>query len=181
MNFDLRTVTTVYGYGLTKLRKLINYRLGRRDLRSVFNYLQINPLLATSGQPNPHQLRAIADAGYKTVINLAPHHVENSLHNEAELVADLGMQYINIPVAFNNPTQQDWQQFVDCMTAHQGQKIWVHCAANMRVSCFVFRYRTLRLKQDPSDAQKDLRKIWKPSGVWDAFITTGISTKSNPS
>lgn len=175
MNFDLRTVKTVLGYGLTKLKKLINYRFSGRELRSIFNYLQINPLLATSGQPNPHQLIAIAHAGYKTVINLAPHNVENALDNEAELVTGLGMQYINIPVAFNNPKRQDWQQFAACMARHEGQKIWVHCAANMRVSCFVFLYRTIQLKQELSVTQRDLRKIWKPSGIWDEFITTMLN------
>lgn len=177
MSFDLRTAKTVFGFGLTRLRKYINYRFGGRDLESIFNYLQINPLLATSGQPNPHQLSAIADAGYKTVINLAPHNVENALDNEAELVTGLGMQYINIPVAFDNPRQQDWQQFADCMAQHEGQKIWAHCAANMRVSCFVFLYRTIQLKQDLRIAQQDLRKIWKPSGIWNGFIVK----ISNPS
>jgi len=85
-------------------------------------------------------------------------------------VAELGMDYINIPVDFNNPREQDFEQFVWLMQSHSAEKIWVHCAANMRVSCFIFRYRTAILNEGPLHAEADLRKIWQPSGVWKSFI-----------
>jgi protein tyrosine phosphatase (PTP) superfamily phosphohydrolase (DUF442 family) len=179
LSFDLRTAKTVFGFGLTRLRKYINYRFGGRDLESIFNYLQINPLLATSGQPSPHQFGAIARAGYKTVINLAPHNVENAVKDEASLVTDQGMQYINIPVDFKKPTRLDFQQFVGCMKRHRGEKIWVHCAANMRVSCFIFLYRTIILNEDYDDAQRDLRKIWTPSDQWKELLGD-LSTFDQP-
>ena len=50
------------------------------------------------------------------------------------------------------------------------QKVWLHCAANMRVSAFVYCYRCAVLKQDPELAKKDLSKVWEPIAVWKKFI-----------
>jgi hypothetical protein len=39
------------------------------------------------------------------------------------------------------PTDTEFEQFKDAMAKLNGKKIWVHCAANMRVSAFIYRYR----------------------------------------
>ena len=170
MKFDLRTIKTVLGYGLTRIEKITGIRFRGKSCDSVFNFLQINPNIATSGQPSKQQFTAIQQAGYKKVINLAPHDVENALANEAAVVADLGMDYINIAVDFNAPAEQDFDQFINHLHSYQSQKIWVHCAANMRVSSFIFRYRTAILGEDKQTAEDDLYKIWRPNKIWRQFI-----------
>jgi len=170
VKFDLRTIKTVLGYGLTRIEKITGIRFRGKSCDSVFNFLQINPNIATSGQPSKQQFKAIQQAGYKKVINLAPHDVENALANEAAVVADLGMDYINIAVDFNAPAEQDFDQFINHLHSYQSQKIWVHCAANMRVSSFIFRYRTAILGEDKQTAEDDLYKIWRPNKIWRQFI-----------
>ena len=167
---SLRTLKTVLGYTVTRIEKFTGLNFKKNNLRSIFNYLPINPNLATSGQPTKNQFDAIQSAGYKKVINLAPPSAENALSGEADIVRKLGMDYINIPVDFNRPTQQDFDQFVAQMQNHPNQKIWVHCAANMRVSCFLFKYRTAILGENLSDAAADLKKIWQPNKTWRDFV-----------
>ena len=113
----------------------------------------------------------IRDAGFQTIINLAPHGVENSLPNEAAVVEGLGVNYIHIPVDFTNPTDADFDQFSSTLQSLEGKKTWVHCAANMRVSAFTYRYRRDVLKQDASVIEKDLHRIWEPFGVWQKFVS----------
>jgi len=170
MKRHLRTIQTVLGYSLTLVEKFTGISLKGTGISSVFNYLQINPNLATSGQPTKKQLIAIQRAGYKKIINLAPPNAENALSNEADIVTTLSMDYINIPVNFSNPTEQDFAQFILQMQNHSNQKIWVHCAANMRVSCFIFKYRTAILGENPSYADADLKKIWQPNKTWMDFV-----------
>ena len=50
------------------------------------------------------------------------------------------------------------------------QKVFVHCAANMRVSAFIYRYRTQVLGMDDETARVDLEKLWDPMGPWKDFI-----------
>jgi protein tyrosine phosphatase (PTP) superfamily phosphohydrolase (DUF442 family) len=175
VKFDLRTFKTVLGYGLTRIEKLAGFSLRASQLEAIYNYLPISAQLATSGQPTTNQFSAIQRAGYSIIINLAPANVENALPNEAAVVASLGMNYINIPVNFSNPSQQDFEKFVSLLQRHSHQKIWVHCAANMRVSCFIFKYRTAILGTNQNHAQADLRKIWQPNAVWKRFIAKPVS------
>jgi hypothetical protein len=50
------------------------------------------------------------------------------------------------------------------------RKVLVHCALNMRVSCFVFLYRVLRLGVEPEVAWADVLAIWQPNEVWQRFV-----------
>ncbi len=140
-------------------------------LEAIFNYLPISETIASSGQPKEEQFPAIKEAGFAHIINLAPHGAENAISNEAELVQNLGMTYVHIPVAFDNPTQDNFSQFCSAMEKAGSDKVYVHCAANMRVSAFLFRYRTEVLAEDPTLAKQDLDKVWKPFGVWAEFIS----------
>ena len=175
MKFDLRTFKTVLGYGLTRIEKLVGFSLKASQLEAIYNYLPISTQLATSGQPTSNQFSAIQRAGYSIIINLAPANSENALPNEATLVADLDMEYINIPVDFSNPSLQDFEKFVSLLQSHSDEKIWVHCAANMRVSCFIFKYRTAILGTNPNHAQADLRKIWQPNAAWRQFLAKPVN------
>ena len=124
----------------------------------------------TSGQPTEAQFKLIKEAGIQRVINLAPHGVENALKDEAGTLHELGLPYVHIPVDFGDPTDDDFHQFCTAMKEAGDERLWVHCAANMRVSAFIFRYRRDVLGEDPALAEKDLHRIWQPSGVWKRFI-----------
>ena len=163
MILNSRILKTVLGYGLSLIEKITGVSFKKNNLTSIFNYLHISFNITTSGQPTRQQLDAIQSNGYKKIINLAPPIAENSLANEADLVADSGMDYINIPVDFSHPTEADFEQFVLHMQNQDSQKIWVHCAANMRVSCFIFKYRTAILGENLIDAEADLKKSGNPT------------------
>ncbi|MEB3290422.1 MAG: protein tyrosine phosphatase family protein, partial [Leptolyngbya sp.] len=122
-------------------------------LTTLRQFLPISDRLATAGQPTVAELATLAQAGYGVVINLALPTSDHALPDERSTVEALGMTYVAIPVVWENPTRKDLDQFFQAMEAHQGQKIFVHCALNMRVSVFVYLYRVLRLGLDPALAQ----------------------------
>ena len=57
----------------------------------------------------------------------------------------------------------------------KGKKVFLHCAANARVSAFVYLYRMARLGVDPAEARKTLNLLWEPKGVWKEFVEAAIS------
>jgi protein tyrosine phosphatase (PTP) superfamily phosphohydrolase (DUF442 family) len=140
--------------------------------------LQISDKLATAGQPTVKQFRAIADADYETVINLALPTSDGAIANEAQLVQSLGMEYIAIPVNWESPTMADLEEFLRVMEQRQRQKIFVHCAKNMRVSVFVYLYHCLYLNCEHEQAIADLHKIWQPNETWQKFIDTKLTQAS---
>ena len=147
-------------------------------LLKIINFLQISEKLATAGQPNIEQFRAIADAGYEIVINLALPTSDGAIANEAQLVQSLGIEYVAIAVNWESPTMADLDEFLQVMEQRQLQKIFVHCAKNMRVSVFVYLYRRLHLNCEHEQAIADLHKIWQPNETWQKFIDTKLTQVS---
>lgn len=76
-------------------------------------------------------------------VDLGLHTHEKALPDEAASVSRLGMEYIHIPVDFQNPTEQDFQQFCAVMEQLEGVPVHVHCIANARVSAFFSFIRKL--------------------------------------
>lgn len=143
-------------------------------LDHIRNFLRIDDRLATSGMPQPDDFVALRQAGFDVVINLALPTSDNALPNEGELVSAQGMTYVHIPVKFDAPQSADFERFTRVMDACAGQRVFVHCAANMRVSAFVFLHR-LRHGTDRVTAESDLKKIWNPEGVWRAFMNERLA------
>lgn len=147
-------------------------------IAELYNYLRYDDHLASSGMPKPDQIAAIAKSGAKIVINLATMKSENALTNEKELVEAQGMQYIWVPVEWENPTRKNLDDFMNAMDARKDEKVFVHCQANYRATAFIALYRVLRLDWETDRAFEDVRKIWKPSEypVWEKFIKENIES-----
>lgn len=133
-------------------------------------WLRIDHRLTSSGQPDEDQLRRIAALGVRHVVNLALHTHPQALPDEGGSVAALGMSYTHIPVAFDNPTEDDFARFCGAMAVFGADLVHVHCIINARVSAFLFRYRRDVLGIDPADARAAMAEIWEPEGVWAAFV-----------
>jgi uncharacterized protein (TIGR01244 family) len=161
---------------------MIGIKTGRNamsKINDIYNFLPLSDALLTGGQPTEVQFSAVAAAGVRTVINLALETSDHALKDEQKVVRQLGMEYIHIPVAWENPTREDLEKFMDAMDGHKDQKVLVHCAANMRVSAFVALYRVGRLGWTAEEAFKDVYRIWDPSseGVWQEFINKILDKK----
>jgi protein tyrosine phosphatase (PTP) superfamily phosphohydrolase (DUF442 family) len=139
-------------------------------IEDIYNFLQLSDRIATAGQPTIDQYPTIATAGYQVVINLALKESANALENEDAIATNLGLEYIHIPVIWDKPTNDNFEEFMTAMAAHSERKIFVHCAANMRVSAFMYLYRQIHDGTDEVTVRQDLVKIWTPNDVWQTFI-----------
>lgn len=139
-------------------------------MENIYNYLKISDKIATAGQPSVEQFSHIKEAGYQVVVNLALKDSSNALPNEKEVVEARGMQYVHIPVIWENPTEDKLQEFIQVMKNNLDKKVFVHCAANKRVSAFIYLYRRSQEGIDEEIAKKDLHQIWVPNEIWQQFI-----------
>ena len=96
-------------------------------MNDIFNYLQLNENLSSSGMPTAEQMKEVAQAGVKVVIDLALKTSPKVLADEDQIVESLGMKYIHIPVEWDNPTRknlddffnQDFWRIASCHLAHK--------------------------------------------------------------
>jgi uncharacterized protein (TIGR01244 family) len=141
-------------------------------MEEIYNYLKITEDTFTSGQPTEAQLRDTAAAGVQVVINLATLGSETTLDDEAGLVKSLGMDYIHIPVVWDEPTTDNFATFLEAMESVAGKKVLIHCVANYRVTAFYSLYAMKMLGWSEVQADNLMAKIWddKDYPVWDAFV-----------
>ena len=151
-------------------------RVDKDRLIEIYNFRAIGERLGTAGQPTQEQFQIVHQAGFETVINLALPTSDNALAHEGSIVAGLGMSYVHIPVDFKAPASTDFHAFCRVMAAFDNRRVFVHCAANMRVSAFVFLYRVLHQRVSINDAEHDLHAIWQPDEVWKHFIQNQLAS-----
>lgn len=167
----MKLIKTILGFLFNQLKLISPLFLQSSNLKKIFNYYKVPDLFETSGQPNNKQLISIANGGYEAVINLAPNTtIEGRIINEEAILKSNNITYIHIPVDFNNPLDEDFNKFVAALEQNKHKKIWVHCAANMRVSAFVFKYRRDVLGLSQKNIERDLKAIWIPNKAWSFFL-----------
>lgn len=141
----------------------------------ILAFLELSQRLATAGQPTEDELGAVAAAGYDTVINLALPTSTGALADEAASVRGLGLEYVALPIDFDKPDVATALRFFDVLDRRRDRKLFVHCAANMRVSALMFAYRVARGQMSRDEAGDDLELIWVPNPVWARYIEEVIA------
>ncbi len=142
------------------------------DLQSTppINFVEVTERIDTAGQPGRPWLESAAGAGYALVINLAPPDADGSVDDETDILKRSGVQYVNIPVNWSRPTEEDFDRFRATLSASAPKKVLVHCQLNMRASAFTFLYRVIEDNADPETAWEKVTRVWVPEGRWRLFI-----------
>ena len=141
-----------------------------QELPEILNWRRWDTRVSLSGQPSEAQLAQIKDLGVTHIINLGPHSNQGALEDEAGTVGQLGMTYIYIPVDFENPTDDDFEEFCKALEETKADPIHVHCIYNARVSAFFYRYAKSGKGGSVAEAFALMDGIWRPGGVWAKFI-----------
>ena len=154
---------------MVRVRTFREAVMGTQD---IDNYRKVDDQFCTGGQPTEDQLKSAADEGIKAVINLATFNPEHSLADEARLVRSLDMAYFAIPVEWENPKFEDFEDFEQVMAQLDGVKTLIHCAANFRVTAFYGLYAMKHLGWTETQAEDFRKPVWQGSDypVWEQFI-----------
>lgn len=140
-------------------------------LTDISNFVAVNEHLATAGQPSEEQLTEVATSGFEVVVNLGLLDPRYCLPDEAAAAARLGLTYRHVPVDFKAPTVEGFLRFEQVMADCAGQRVFVHCAKNYRVSCFVALYGEKHFGWSQEQALEHVRRVWAPDDIWRAFMT----------
>jgi len=140
------------------------------ELSGIANYREYSPQFSSSGQPTADQLKAASEAGFKRVIYLAFTDNHTAIKTEDRVVKTLNMDYAHIPVDFDKPTLQDFENFAAIMNRDGRERTLLHCQINLRASTFSFLYRVIYGSVPMAEAKQDMDAIWIPDEVWYKFI-----------
>lgn len=101
-------------------------------IQGVTNAAQPLPNLVTGGQPGPDHLRALKAAGVELVLDVRDP-VEPRPFDEPALIAELGMEYVNIPVNPMTMNGETLDKIRGVLQANAGRRVFYHCASGGRV------------------------------------------------
>jgi protein tyrosine phosphatase (PTP) superfamily phosphohydrolase (DUF442 family) len=146
--------------------------LAADGLSDIANYREYSPQFSSSGQPTAKQLKSVSETGFERVIYLAFSDNHTAIETEDRVVKKLGMDYVHIPVDFENPTLEDFEDFSAIMNRDKQRRTLLHCQINLRASSFSFLYRVIYGGVPMAQAKQDLDAIWVPDKVWFDFIVT---------
>lgn len=143
-------------------------------MEKILNYIKINELIATSGQPKIEEFETIAKEGFEVVINLSMNNTSNAIENEDIVVTDLNMSYFHIPVSFENPKLSDLKLFINILQSLGSNKVWIHCSKNYRVTAFMYVYHKYILNTPFDNIDLSMFDIWTPSASWQELVKVSI-------
>ena len=140
------------------------------ELDEISNYREYSPAFASSGQPTKAQLSVLSDNGFQRIVYIAFTNSGKAYPDEDQLVKKLGMNYVQIPVDWEQPSKSDFYAFAGAMETGPSLKTLVHCQVNYRASAFSFLYRVIFQGVAVSEAKKDMNSVWQPNETWTAFL-----------
>ncbi len=130
----------------------------QQEVPPIRNFLKVNQDFCTGGQPRPEHLEKLKADGIKAVINLRPP-TEHRSAEEEENVKKLGLRYINIPVVYTAPKDEDADAFLKATDDKENRPAFIHCAAAIRVGAFWMIRRVLRDGMTIEAAQEEAAKV----------------------
>lgn len=140
------------------------------ELSEIKNYVEYSPTFSSAGQPNIEQLELLKDEGFERVVYIAFSNSKGAIANEDQVVKELGMDYVQVPVVWDTPLKSDFYAFAGAMKHEPEKKTLLHCQANYRASAFAFLYRVLYKDVPASEAREDMLSIWEPDGAWETLV-----------
>jgi len=139
-------------------------------LADITNFRQYSATFASSGQPTKDQFSAIAENGFERIVYIAFTNNANALPDADQVVKGLGMEYMHIPVTWDNPLPSDFYAFADSLRRDTDKKTLLHCQVNARATAFSFLYRVIYEGVSIAKAKADMNTVWQPNETWRDFI-----------
>ena len=127
-------------------------------LSGIANACQILPQVITGGQPNAQQLRALKEAGGGIVLDVRDP-MESRPVAEADLVRQLGMEYVNIPVRAGSLDDATLDRILTVLREARDRTVFFHCGSGNRVGGALIPYFILDQQMEEQDAVEQAMRV----------------------
>jgi uncharacterized protein (TIGR01244 family) len=124
----------------------------------IREFLQVTLDFCTGGQPRLEQFAALKARGVKVVLNLRTPG-EHRADAERLAVEAAGLRYMNIPVVYTAPRNEQVDEFLKITDDPANRPIFIHCTAAIRVGAFWLIRRVVRDKWTWDAALAEARKV----------------------
>jgi protein tyrosine phosphatase (PTP) superfamily phosphohydrolase (DUF442 family) len=127
-------------------------------LRGVANACQILPNVVTGGQPTAEQLTALKEAGGGIVLDIRDP-MEPRPVDEAALVRQLDMEYVNVPVRSGALDDSTLERILSVLRGAGERTVFFHCGSGNRVGGALIPYFILDEGMEEQDAVDQAMRV----------------------
>jgi protein tyrosine phosphatase (PTP) superfamily phosphohydrolase (DUF442 family) len=124
----------------------------------VANACQILPNVVSGGQPSANQLKALKEAGGDIVLDLRDP-MEPRPVDEAALVRELGMEYINVPVRAGSLDDRALEHILSVLRGAGDRTVFFHCGSGSRVGGALIPYFIIDQGLEEQDAVDQAMRV----------------------
>ncbi len=140
------------------------------ELSDIKNYREYSPTFSSAGQPLTEQFELLKREGFERIVYIAFNNSRGAVENEDQIVKELGMDYVQVPVVWEKPLKSDFYAFAGAMQQEPDKKTLLHCQANYRASAFAFLYRVIYQDVAIAEAKAAMNSMWQPDETWKKLI-----------
>lgn len=143
-------------------------------IEDIADFKKNNDKLSTAGQPTEIELGLLINDGFEVVINIRPEAEMLEVFDEKQIVENLGLKYYQIPVTLETLNSEILSRFFGLMNQLKGEKIFLHCRRNIRVSFILALYQIIKLDWRKEKALDELMKMVDVTPDMEKFIDQTI-------
>lgn len=114
-------------------------------------FREITDELAIAGQPTLDELQPLAEAGYRSVVNLRSPDETGFLDDEQQKTEFWGLCYVNIPIQIKTLKPDDVSQVIQQLM-QLPKPILIHCDNGIRASTIVLVHLAIKQGMGAEDA-----------------------------
>jgi protein tyrosine phosphatase (PTP) superfamily phosphohydrolase (DUF442 family) len=114
--------------------------------------------VVSGGQPTAQQLKALKEAGGNIVLDLRDP-MELRPVDEAALVRELGMEYVNIPVRAGSLDDSTLEHILAVLRGARDRTVFFHCGSGSRVGGALIPYFILDQGLEEQDAVDQAMRV----------------------
>jgi len=169
-------------FAIALISVAISASVASADVSTARNFYQYSDRVLTAGQPSQDILENVSDDGIEVVISVVPEYESVFNPRQGEILAEQGIEYIHVPVAWTSPTSEEFDRFIAAMDSVGERKVLVHCWANARASALVYAHRAINAPETQADELENLKTVWSDvagynldnNTTWSAYLDENI-------
>ena len=130
------------------------------EIEGIYNYSYNTDPTGFGGATQPEAMKSLADAGYKTVINLRLQGEKgNDLPASRMAASQAGLEYVHLPFDSSNPAPDFFDRYLAALGDEANHPVYMHCGSATRVAALWMSKRVLEDGWSMEEAEAEARAI----------------------
>lgn len=154
--------------------------VSKEQIHGIYNYSHNADPTGFGGTTDPSAMKALADKGYKSVINLRLAGEDgNDLSSSRAEASRAGLTYIHLPFDSSNPPPDFFDHFLAALGDEANLPVYIHCGSATRVAALWMSKRIIEDGWSKESAEAEARAIAGKPDAAVAFATKYIELQQN--